>query len=128
MVKIKRAYEKPARDDGYRVLVDRLWPRGISKRKAGIDLWLQDVAPSRELRQWFGHDPERWSEFRKRYRQELREGEGAAALRQLRAQARKGPVTLVYGARDEEHNNAVVLGQLLKPRRTSTPAKRRAKP
>ena len=127
MVKIKRAYDKPARDDGYRVLVDRLWPRGISKQKAGIDLWLKDVAPSRELRQWFGHDPERWSEFQKRYRQELREGDGAAALRQLRAEARKGPVTLVYGARDEEHNNAVVLGQLLKPRRASVSAKRRVK-
>lgn len=105
-ISLKRAYDPPRSTDGKRVLVDRIWPRGVAKDKAKIDLWLKDVAPSTELRQWFGHDPERWAEFRKKYRAELK---GNPALDELRKMAGKGKVTLVYAARDEEHNNAVVL-------------------
>jgi uncharacterized protein YeaO (DUF488 family) len=111
MIRIKRAYEKPCRQDGFRVLVDRLWPRGLSKDQAAIDLWLKDVAPSAELRQWFRHDPSRWREFQRRYQAELKQR--ADALKLLRARAREGTVTLVYGARDEEHNNAQVLKRVL---------------
>jgi uncharacterized protein YeaO (DUF488 family) len=104
---LKRAYETPSPDDGTRVLVDRLWPRGLSKQKACIDQWLKELAPSTKLRKWFGHDPERWKEFRRRYTAELREhGE---ALDELRRAARTGRTTLVYAARDELHNEAVVL-------------------
>ena len=110
-VSLKRAYEKPSSDDGTRVLVDRLWPRGVRKEKARIDLWLKDVAPSTELRKWFGHDPEKWPEFQKRYRAELK---GSAALAELRRLARQGHVTLVYGAKDEARNDAVVLAKLLR--------------
>lgn len=111
---LKRAYDPATRTDGERVLVDRLWPRGLSRDAARIDLWLKAVAPSTELRKWFGHDPERWPEFRKRYRAELtKDPESAEALRALRALCRKGKVTLVYGARDEAHNQAVVLRQVL---------------
>ncbi len=109
-IRIKRVYEKPDKDDGIRILVDRLWPRGLTKEKAGIDLWLKDIAPSAELRKWFGHDPEKWDEFRKRYRNELEEDQDQVAL--LKDQIRKGMVTLVFGAKDEEHNQAVVLKEL----------------
>jgi uncharacterized protein YeaO (DUF488 family) len=104
---LKRAYDPPAAGDGCRILVDRLWPRGVTKREAHIDLWLKDVAPSTALRQWFGHDPAKWDEFQTRYRRELEHNREAVA--RIAEQARQGPVTLVYGARDREHNDAVVL-------------------
>ena len=107
--RIKRVYAPAEENDGLRVLVDRLWPRGISKAKACIDLWLKDVAPSPELRRWFGHDPARWNEFAARYRRELREHPAAEALAELVRRASVRTVTLVYGARDETHNSAVVL-------------------
>ena len=109
-IKIKRVYEKPDKNDGIRILVDRLWPRGLTKEKAGIDLWLKYIAPSTELRKWFGHDPEKWDEFRKRYRNELKEDEEQVSL--LKDQMKKGTVTLVYGANNEEHNQAVVLKEI----------------
>jgi uncharacterized protein YeaO (DUF488 family) len=107
---IKRVYDPPGPADGRRVLVDRLWPRGLKKQAAQIDLWLKTVAPSTELRRWFGHDPARWPEFRKRYRAELADN---PALEELRRLARQGRVTLLYAARDPNHNNAVVLRELL---------------
>jgi uncharacterized protein YeaO (DUF488 family) len=110
-VKIKRAYERPAADDGTRVLIDRLWPRGVKKTDAAIDHWAKELAPSAELRKWFGHDPARWEEFRRRYSAEIR-GRGDE-LDRLRELARKGAVTLVYGAHDEMHNDAVVLREIL---------------
>ena len=110
-VQLKRAYDPPTPRDGTRILVDRLWPRGVKKAKARIDIWLKDVAPSTTLRQWFGHDPARWSEFRRRYRAELKRQ--PEALARLRALARQGRVTLVFGARDARHNQAVVLKGLL---------------
>ncbi len=106
-ISIKRVYDQPEKGDGRRILVDRLWPRGLTKEKAAVDLWLKEIAPSTELRKWFGHDPEKWAEFKKRYHAELRKNPDAVA--QLRAQAKKGKVTLLYGAKDEEHNEAVVL-------------------
>ncbi|MFC2622745.1 MAG: DUF488 domain-containing protein [Prevotella denticola] len=110
-MKIKRAYAPAEESDGYRILVDRLWPRGISKEKAQIDLWLKSVAPSNELRKWFGHDPEKFPEFEQRYRTELA---GSGALDELRAVLREHPdATLLFAAHDEEHNNAVVLKELL---------------
>ncbi len=109
-LRIKRVYEAPANDDGLRVLVDRLWPRGLKKQDAAVDLWLKEIAPSTELRRWFGHDPEKWTEFRRRYRAEL---DGKEELETLRRRADEGRVTLLYGARDEEHNQAVVLKDLL---------------
>ncbi len=111
MVKLKRAYERADRADGFRVLVDRLWPRGVTKQAAAIDLWAKDVAPSPELRKWFGHDPDRFAAFSVRYRQELAREPARAALEDLRRRATHGRVTLVFGARDEEHNGAVVLKQ-----------------
>lgn len=108
-VRIRRAYEEPGGDEGYRVLVDRLWPRGIRKESLEIDAWLKELAPSDELRRWFGHDPERWEEFARRYREELARGAPHEALLALLEQARSGPVTLLYGAKDTEHNQAVVL-------------------
>jgi uncharacterized protein YeaO (DUF488 family) len=111
MIKLKRAYEKPARDDGERILVERLWPRGLTKLQAKVDLWLKDVAPSTELRKWFGHDPDRWDEFRRRYRKELRGKEDLIKL--LKRKAKAGTITLIYAARDEEHNGALVLKQFL---------------
>jgi uncharacterized protein YeaO (DUF488 family) len=112
---LKRAYEKPSREDGTRILVDRLWPRGLKKEAARIDHWIKEIAPSTTLRKWFGHDPDRWSEFRRRYKSELRRhGE---ELKQIRKLAREGPVTLVYSARDELHNNAVVIRAALLARR-----------
>ncbi len=111
MIAIKRAYEPAGPGDGFRVLVDRLWPRGISKEKARIDLWMKDVAPSDGLRKWFAHDPAKWEEFRKRYGKEL---EGNADLvAELADRAKKGKLTLVYGAKDTEHNQAVVLKECL---------------
>jgi uncharacterized protein YeaO (DUF488 family) len=106
-VRLKRAYEAASSGDGVRVLVDRLWPRGVRKIDAAIDQWLKEIAPSTELRRWFGHDPGRWSEFRRRYVVEL--GQHVAVIDELRAMARSGVVTLIYGARDDEHNQAIVL-------------------
>ena len=110
-VKIKRVYEPPDERDGKRILVDRLWPRGLSKQSAKIDLWLKDIAPSTQLRTWFGHDPGKWVDFQKRYRAELREDYEALAI--LKSEVAQGPVTLLYGAKDEEHNQAVVLQNIL---------------
>jgi|SRR3954468_3913045 uncharacterized protein YeaO (DUF488 family) len=110
-IKIKRVYEEPSKDDGMRILVDRLWPRGLTKQKADIDLWLKDIAPSTELRKWFSHDPEKWKEFRKRYNEELKKN--TEQIKILKEQLKKGIVTLVYGAKDEEHNEALVLKELL---------------
>lgn len=110
-LRIKRVYQAPADDDGLRVLVDRLWPRGLKKQEAAVDLWLKEIAPSTELRRWFGHDPEKWTEFRRRYRAEL-DGK-KEELETLRRRADERRVTLLYGARDEEHNQAVVLKDLL---------------
>jgi len=106
-VRLKRAYLPPSHDDGARVLVDRLWPRGLSKDAAAIDLWLKDVAPSTELRRWYGHDPNRWLEFQNRYREELAKKD--AALEILARIARDGDLTLVYAARDERRNHALVI-------------------
>ena len=111
VIKLKRAYEPPSAGDGTRVLIDRLWPRGISKQKAKLDYWMKDIAPSTELRKWFGHDPKRWAEFRRRYAAELREHPDLIA--ELRSLARKNPITLVYAAYDESHNDAVVLRDVL---------------
>lgn len=112
--RIKRAYETPGPDDGFRVLVDRLWPRGVTKDAARIDLWLKEIAPSDELRKWFNHDPAHWTEFQHRYLREIERHPEAIA--QLDAATRNGSVTLVYGARDEEHNNAVVLRRFIESR------------
>jgi uncharacterized protein YeaO (DUF488 family) len=110
-VRLKRAYDPADPADGLRVLVDRLWPRGLRKAEAGIDLWLKDVAPSTELRRWFGHDPARWAGFQEKYRAELRDR--ADPLRTLEDALSKGPVTLLFAARDTEHNEAVVLKDVL---------------
>ena len=110
-MKLKRVYLPAEETDGYRILVDRLWPRGISKEKAKIDLWLKEVAPSNELRKWFGHDPERFNEFTERYKAEL---QASGALEDLHQAIQEHPnVTLLYAAHDEQHNNAVVLQELL---------------
>ncbi len=110
-IRLKRAYEPADPGDGVRILVDRLWPRGVSKNAAAIDRWMKDIAPSADLRRWFGHDPARWEEFRRRYTAELHQN--APLLDELRALARHDTITLVYGARDEAHNDAVVLRDLL---------------
>lgn len=110
-VRIKRAYEPPASEDGTRVLIDRLWPRGVKKANAAIHEWMKSIAPSTELRKWFGHAPERWLEFQRRYRSEIRQHR--AELGRLRELVQDGPVTLVYAAHDEAHNDAVVLRDLL---------------
>jgi uncharacterized protein YeaO (DUF488 family) len=110
-IRLKRVYDPPSADDGMRVLVDRLWPRGLRKSEAAIDRWMQTVAPSTALRQWFGHDVARWAEFQRRYRDELRNH--AAELDELRHLARQGPLTLLFAAHDPEHNNAAVLRELL---------------
>jgi uncharacterized protein YeaO (DUF488 family) len=107
MIKLKRAYEKPEKDDGMRILVERLWPRGVSKQQAKIDLWLKDVAPSIELRKWFAHDPSRWAEFRRRYKVELKQKQELIKL--LKTKAHEGRVTFIFGARDVKENSAVVL-------------------
>ena len=110
-IKIKRVYESPEKEDGVRILVDRLWPRGIAKAKAGVDLWLKEIAPSADLRKWFGHDPGKWAEFKQRYRAELEENDEQVAL--LQEEIKKGVVTLLYAAKDKEHNDAVVLLEFL---------------
>ncbi len=111
MIRLKRAYETASPDDGLRVLVERLWPRGVSKQKAGIDLWLKDLAPSTELRKWYGHDPARWPQFRKRYWAELQAKADVLVL--LRFVANERPVTFVYAAGDEERNSAVALKEFV---------------
>jgi uncharacterized protein YeaO (DUF488 family) len=116
-VRLTRAYEQPASSDGYRVLVDRLWPRGVSREEARLDEWAKELAPSATLRRWFAHDPARFAEFRRRYTAELAAHE--EKLGELRRRARNGTLTLVYGARDEEHNDAVVLAELLRAGRRS---------
>jgi uncharacterized protein YeaO (DUF488 family) len=110
-IRIKRVYQEPAAEDGTRILVDRLWPRGLTKEEARVDLWLKEVAPSTELRKWFAHDPTKWAEFRSRYLDELKRNKEQLSL--IRQEAAKGTVTLVYGAKDQEHNEAVVLQRLL---------------
>jgi uncharacterized protein YeaO (DUF488 family) len=106
-IRLKRAYDEPSPEDGLRVLVERLWPRGLSKERAAVDLWIKDVAPSPELRRWFNHDPARWDEFQKRYRAELQQKKDA--VEELRRKCRGGTVTFVFATRDEEHNGALVL-------------------
>ena len=114
MIKTKRVYDEVEKDDGIRVLVDRLWPRGIKKEGVKIDLWLKEVAPSIELRKWFSHEPSRWKEFCKRYKEELRmDEEKKIALSELTKIATRKKLTLIYSAKDKEHNNAVVLKKLL---------------
>lgn len=112
-ISIKRAYEDAAPDDGYRVLVDRVWPRGRSRASLALAEWTKDLAPSTKLRQWFGHDPQRWDTFQDRYRRELASPAQRARMRLLLDAAGKRPLTLVYGAKDEEHNQAVVLRKML---------------
>ncbi|MFP4285794.1 MAG: DUF488 domain-containing protein [Desulfovermiculus sp.] len=104
---LKRAYDKPSESDGTRILVDGMWPRGVSKQDARVDIWLKELAPSKELRKWFGHDPDKWKEFQSRYFQELQAR--PEAVNTIIDQTRKGPVTLVYAAKDSEHNNAMAL-------------------
>ncbi|HET6514870.1 MAG TPA: DUF488 domain-containing protein [Thermodesulfovibrionales bacterium] len=111
LIGIKRIYDPPSQEDGKRILVDRLWPRGVKKEGARIDEWLKEIAPSDELRTWFSHDPSRWQEFRRRYTKEL--GEKQDIIDRLRAEARKGRVTLLFAARDTEHNNAVVVREVI---------------
>ena len=111
MIELKRAYEKPSPDDGFRVLVERLWPRGVSKEAARLDLWLKDVAPSPELRKWYSHDLAKWTEFQKRYRAELEEN--TSDLNLLKEKSRGETITLVYAASDKEHNSALVLKKFL---------------
>ena len=111
ILQVKRAYEQPSLDDGVRILVDRLWPRGLPKARASIDLWLKDIAPSARLRRWFNHDPTRWTEFTLRYAQELDAKRPAVAA--LVGAMKRGPITLLFGARDERHNNAVALHKYL---------------
>lgn len=110
-VKLKRAYEPPAPDDGTRILIDRLWPRGVKKTDAAIDEWMKEIAPSAALRKWFGHDPERWPEFRRRYQAEIRQHPDQ--FDRLHSLAQQGRITLVFAAHDEAHNDAVVLRELL---------------
>jgi uncharacterized protein YeaO (DUF488 family) len=112
-ITMKRAYDEAEESDGTRVLVDRLWPHGLSKERASIDVWLKEVAPSSELRKWFGHDPEKFPEFREKYMAELKSESGQEALNKLRALAQQGPITLVFAAHDAEHSNAAVLLDLL---------------
>jgi uncharacterized protein YeaO (DUF488 family) len=113
MIKIKRAYQPVEKDDGFRILVDRLWPRGVSKEKAKLDLWLKDIAPSDDLRKWFAHDPERWEEFQKRYLEELSDKKDLID-KIKRLEKDEDNITLVYAAKDEEHNNSVVLSKVLR--------------
>lgn len=114
MIRLKRAYEEPAPKDGLRILVERLWPRGVSKEQAAIDLWLRDLAPSTELRKWFHHAPEKWDEFRQRYWAELKEKGDLLAL--LKHRTSEGPVTFVFAARDEQRNSAIALKEYLEER------------
>lgn len=105
--KIKRVYEKPDKEDGFRILVDRLWPRGLTKEKASVDLWLKEIAPTTELRKWFGHDPEKWSDFKEKYTAELKKNNDPVST--LQKKIKEGTVTILYGAKDEAHNEAQVL-------------------
>lgn len=114
MIKLKRAYEEAAKSDGERILVERLWPRGLTKERAKIDLWLKEVSPSPELRKWFGHDPAKWAEFQRRYRAELKENREPVQL--LKEKSKKGTVTFVYAAKDEEHNSAAILRDYVEKR------------
>jgi uncharacterized protein YeaO (DUF488 family) len=118
MIRVKRVYASAAKDDGQRILVDRIWPRGLKKDEARIDRWLKDVAPSSELRRWFGHDPARWDEFKARYARELK---GQPLVAELRSLAQSGTVTLLFAARDEAHNNAVALKEILEGRQVRPP-------
>ena len=111
MLRLKRAYESPSKDDGKRILVERLWPRGLTKKEAAIDIWLKEISPSQELRKWYAHDLKKWSEFRKRYRRELQENR--EAVEELKKLFRKGPVTLIFAARDVKHSSAIVLRKVL---------------
>lgn len=111
MIRLKRAYDEPTKQDGLRILVERLWPRGVSKEKAAVGLWLKDLAPSTELRKWFNHDPEKWDEFRKRYRAELAQKGDLLTL--LKHRTTEGTVTFVFAAHDEQHNSAVVLKEFV---------------
>lgn len=113
MVQIKRVYEEPTPGDGIRILVDRVWPRGVSKEQAHLDDWRKDLAPSAALRKWFGHDPKKWNDFRARYRVELKRPDQHQAIQELARLARTNTVTLLYGAADVEHNQAVVLKELI---------------
>ncbi len=113
MIKIKRTYEEPSKDDGYRILVDRLWPRGISKDVAKVDLWLKEISPSNELRKWFLHDPKRWERFKSKYRDELKE-KTELILELKKIEKEKKTITLLYSAKDEQHNNAIALSEILK--------------
>lgn len=111
MIRLKRVYDPPSPEDGKRVLVDRIWPRGIKKEEAALNEWLKELAPSTDLRKWFGHDPQKWPEFRERYRSELKGEE--ETLARLAGEAKKETMTLLFAAKDEEHNNAVVLKEIL---------------
>jgi uncharacterized protein YeaO (DUF488 family) len=114
MLQLKRVYEEPSKDDGFRVLVERLWPRGLTKERAKVDLWLKDVAPSPELRKWYSHDVAKWKEFQERYLNELKTRPDEIEL--LRGKSKEGVVTLVYAAHDPEHNSALVLKRYLERR------------
>lgn len=118
MLQLKRAYETPAKTDGQRILVERLWPRGLTKARAAIDLWMKDLAPSTKLRQWFGHDPAKWEKFQQRYWKELHHH--PEAVDQLRKMAKRNRVTLVYAARDEQHNAALALKTFLRQRQAKS--------
>lgn len=128
MLRLKRVYEPAARSDGQRILVDRLWPRGLSKKNAAIDEWMKDIAPSNELRKWFAHDPKKWIQFKRRYREELKAHNDL--VRRIATQAAHRRVTLVYAARDEQHNDAVVLAEVLRARiaRAGTGSRKRKMP
>ena len=112
-IRLKRVYDPPTADDGWRVLVDRVWPRGLSKAEARVDEWLGELAPSTELRKWFGHQPNRWDEFRARYQDELKAPEQRQRLQHVRELASKESVSILYGAKDQEHNQAVVIAEQL---------------
>jgi len=113
MIKIKRAYESSSKDDGFRILVDRIWPRGVSKEKANLNTWMKEIAPSSDLRKWFSHDLKKWKEFKNKYKKELEEKKDI--IREIKEiEKDKGKVTLIYSAKDKEHNNAVVLEHILK--------------
>jgi uncharacterized protein YeaO (DUF488 family) len=116
MIATKRAYEPAAASDGYRVLIDRLWPRGVSKAKAKLDAWEKDIAPSATLRQWYGHDPAKWRDFQSRYRRELRSPDAKAVLDNLATRAKRGRVTLVYASRDSEISDVAVIERILRRR------------
>ena len=110
-LKIKRVYERTERGDGKRILVDRLWPRGLTNARANVDLWLKDIAPTTKLRKWYGHKPAKWPEFKRRYRAELKKN--AEQVNRLKREVKRGRVTLLFGAKDTEHNEAAVLQTLL---------------